>query len=85
LSIEILDSVSRPGGGSLPLLELPTKCLGVAVKNLSTNTLELEMRRNRPPIIGRIEEDRFILDVRTIRDAEISVIEKAFADLVGRV
>jgi len=85
LSVEILDSVSRPGGGSLPLLELPTKCLGVTVKNLSTNALELEMRRNRPPIIGRIEEDRFILDVRTIRDEEIPVIEKAFANLVGRV
>jgi L-seryl-tRNA(Ser) seleniumtransferase len=85
LSIEILDLVSRPGGGSLPLLELPTKCLGIRVKGLSCNTIEHEMRRNRPPIIGRIEEDRFIMDVRTIKDTEISIIEQAFANLVGKV
>lgn len=85
LSIEILDLVSRPGGGSLPLLELPTKCLGIRVKGLSCNTIEHEMRRNRPPIIGRIEEDRFIMDVRTIKDSEISIIEQAFANLVGKV
>ncbi|HHP7234087.1 MAG TPA: L-seryl-tRNA(Sec) selenium transferase [Desulfobacterales bacterium] len=85
LSIEILDLVSRPGGGSLPLLELPTKCLGIRVKGLSCNTIEHEMRRYRPPIIGRIEEDRFIMDVRTIKDTEISIIEKAFANLVGKV
>jgi L-seryl-tRNA(Ser) seleniumtransferase len=85
LSIEILDLVSRPGGGSLPLLELPTKCLGIRVKGLSCNTIEHEMRRYRPPIIGRIEEDRFIMDVRTIKDTEISIIEQAFANLVGKV
>ena len=85
LSIEILDLVSRPGGGSLPLLELPTKCLGIRVKGLSCNTIEHKMRRYRPPIIGRIEEDRFIMDVRTIKDTEISIIEQAFANLVGKV
>jgi len=85
LTIEILDLVSRPGGGSLPLLELPTKCLGVRIKNLSPNTVESEMRRNKPPIIGRIEEDRFVLDVRTIKDEEFFIIEQAFADLVGKV
>lgn len=85
LSIEILDLVSRPGGGSLPLLELPTKCLGIRVENRSCNAVELAMRRNRPPIIARIEDDRFILDVRTIQESEIAIIEQAFANLMGKV
>jgi L-seryl-tRNA(Ser) seleniumtransferase len=41
------------------------------------------MRNSNPPIIGRIENDRFIVDPRTLQEEELDIIEKAFADMLA--
>ena len=84
LNVRRLDLFSRPGGGSLPLLELPTKCLGVVIDGLKPNALQKRLRTNAPPIIGRIENDMFIMDARTIQDEDLTVIEDAFRQLLER-
>jgi L-seryl-tRNA(Ser) seleniumtransferase len=78
IHIELIDLSSRAGGGSLPLLALPSKCVAIKLKGISVNTVERFMRQNSPPIIGRIEEDFFIMDLRTLQDDELSLIETAF-------
>ena len=55
--IELINLSSKAGGGALPLLDLPSKCVGIKVQGMSANNIEKQMRENRPPIIGRIEED----------------------------
>jgi L-seryl-tRNA(Ser) seleniumtransferase len=82
LSIRLMDMFSRAGGGALPLLSLPTKCVGVKVKGMSVNGVERKMRGNCPPIIGRIEEDLFVMDMRTVQDEELQIIVTAFEDLL---
>ncbi len=81
LKIRLMDRSSRAGGGSLPLLQLPSKCVGVNLENCSPNSLETFMRKNDPPIIGRIEDDTFIIDLRTVDDDELTLIKTAFATL----
>ncbi len=66
----------------LPLQELPSKCIGIKIKGISANAIEKYMRENTPPIIGRIEEDFFIMDLRTIREDEFSFIEDAFEKIL---
>ncbi len=83
LTAELLDFSSKAGGGSLPLLDLPSRCLGVTIDGMSANTVELWMRNATPPIIGRIENDRFIMDPRTLQEEELDIIEKAFADMLA--
>ncbi|MFO7714046.1 L-seryl-tRNA(Sec) selenium transferase [Desulfosarcina sp.] len=83
LSAVLLDLSSKAGGGSLPLLELPSRCVGVTVDGVSVNTVELWMRNNTPPIIGRIENDQFIIDPRTLQEEELDIIEKAFTDMLA--
>jgi len=85
LDVQKIDLASRTGGGALPLLELPSKCLQIRIKGMTANTLETAMRTNSPPIIGRIEADSFILDLRTIQDNEIMIIQTAFINLLQRV
>jgi L-seryl-tRNA(Ser) seleniumtransferase len=85
LKIQLLDLFSKPGGGSLPLLELPTKCLGATIEGLSANTLQKRLRASVPPVIGRIENDMFIMDARTVQDDDLAVIEKAFRHLLERI
>jgi L-seryl-tRNA(Ser) seleniumtransferase len=77
LRIDLLDLPSKAGGGSLPLLELPSCCVGLQFADMSPNTLEKRLRRNRPPIIGRIENDWFLIDPRTVQDNELDFIPAA--------
>ncbi len=78
LSVKLLTLSSRVGGGALPIQELPSRCLSVTIQGMSANRIEWAMRNHKPPIIGRIEEDAFIMDMRTVQDADIDVIMSAF-------
>lgn len=84
LQIELINLSSRAGGGSLPLLELPTQCVGVKVTELSVNAIERFLRDQTPPIIGRIDEDYYIMDLRTIQNDELVLIETAFKRLLEK-
>ncbi|OEU67342.1 MAG: L-seryl-tRNA(Sec) selenium transferase [Desulfobacterales bacterium PC51MH44] len=84
LSVTLIDISSRPGGGALPLLKLPSKGVGVKVQGVSANAIEKHMRSNKLPIIGRIEEDYFIMDLRTILDDELTIIKNAFDNMLKK-
>ncbi len=84
LDAGIRDDVSKAGGGSLPLLELPSKCIGIRVEGMSANRLEKQMRLNTPPIIGRIEEDLFIIDLRTVLEDDVSIICQGVARMLKK-
>ena len=68
LSLE--QSTSQIGSGALPTEELPTMVIAIAHATLNANRIAERFRRADPPIIGRIQDDRFLLDLRTIFDAE---------------
>ena len=84
LSVSLINIFSRPGGGSLPLLKIPSKGVGIKVEGISANAIEKQMRNNECPIIGRIEEDLFIMDLRTILDDELQLIENAFKHMLKK-
>ncbi|MDL1970877.1 MAG: L-seryl-tRNA(Sec) selenium transferase [Candidatus Desulfofervidaceae bacterium] len=74
LSVTIKPDISRVGGGALPTQELPTFVVGIKPARLSVSKLEERLRFTEPPLIGRIEEDMFLLDVRTIQDEDLKLI-----------
>jgi L-seryl-tRNA(Ser) seleniumtransferase len=82
MAVEICDLSSTAGGGSLPLLALPSCCVGVRIEGLSVNKLESALRAHRPPVIGRIEKDLFIMDPRTLLDDEVDIIVRAFGNVL---
>jgi len=82
LKAQRVDITSTAGGGALPLLSLPSKGVGVVIKGISANAIERHLRRGELPIIGRIEEDIFIMDLRTILDDEHALIKDAFKHLL---
>jgi len=73
---------SRPGGGSFPELDLPTRCVTIQPLNLSVSKLETAMRLSTPAIIGRIEGNRYILDPRTIQDGQETIISSTLARIL---
>jgi L-seryl-tRNA(Ser) seleniumtransferase len=85
LSVTLCDLTSRAGGGALPLMDLPSCCVGIALAGQSPNRIETALRTGRPPIIGRIENDLYIIDPRTLQDDELETIVAAFAELLKRM
>jgi len=85
IQFNLKEDVSQVGGGALPLQGLPTIVLAMKPLDFSVNSLEESLRKGEPPVIGRINKDEFILDMRTVFDEEIPLlalcIEKALGHL----
>jgi L-seryl-tRNA(Ser) seleniumtransferase len=59
------------GGGSVPAVEIPSWGIALTPGKMSATELEKRFRRATPPVIVRIEDDRVLLDLRTVsRDEE---------------
>ncbi len=85
LTVTLLDLSSKTGGGALPLLDLPSRCVGIRVDGLSVNAVERALRAHVTPIIGRIEAEFFVMDLRTVLDDELDIIVNAFTELIKEV
>ncbi len=85
LTIALQQTFSRPGGGSLPLQEIPTMAVALQVAGLSAAQLEVRMRQSHPPVIGRIDDDVFLLDMRTVAESELSVIAEAVEAVLASI
>lgn len=83
MEVVLTKSSSRVGGGALPLQELSTRCVGIRIKGMSANGIEAIMRKTTPPIIGRIENDLFVMDMRTVQDEEIDIISSIFKKILA--
>jgi len=75
---------SRIGGGSLPRLVLPSQGVTVTFRAGSAQRTEAFLRQHTPPIVGRIEKDRYIMDVRTLQDDDLPHIEQAFRRMLKK-
>jgi len=77
VSVKTLQGFSQVGGGTFPLLEIPTSLISISVAGLSPQQLEQKLRTNPLPIIGRISQNVLLLDLRTITDKDIQEIISA--------
>jgi L-seryl-tRNA(Ser) seleniumtransferase len=64
--IEIVSQSSCVGGGALPVTDLPGSAVGLRFSTLSLEALALELRRQQPAIVARIQDDTLILNLRTV-------------------
>ena len=82
VSLELMDGVSHPGGGSYPLLSLPTTLLLISCQGISPQEIEERFRRAPVPVIGRISSGRFLLDLRTLQEEESPYLIAALRTLI---
>ncbi len=71
LKFAISDGRSAVGGGAAPLVQPETVVLALSHDRLSASELGLMLRSASPAVIGRIEDDRILLDLRTVAEGEI--------------
>jgi len=81
LEIDVQPGASFVGGGAAPDAEIPTWVIALQPKDRSPDDLLEALRRNDPPVLARISEDRVLLDLRTIHPDEELILEKALRTL----
>lgn len=74
IKIDIEDGHSQVGGGSMPLERIDTKLITIIPNNMSVSSLEKKLRLSENHIIGRVYDDKYILDVRTIFEDEFEIV-----------
>lgn len=79
--IKVQDTTAQVGAGAMPERGLPSVAVSCRIEGISPNELAAKLRQNKIPIIGRIERGRVLLDMRTIKDADLSHIIAAFQSL----
>lgn len=67
-TVELVVSAAKAGAGARPDLTIASRALAVTSQTRSASDIATWFRRARPPIVGRIEKDRLLLDLRTIDD-----------------
>ncbi|KXG43230.1 L-seryl-tRNA(Sec) selenium transferase [Tepidibacillus infernus] len=72
--MKIIDGFSEIGGGSMPDVQLLTKLISIKPKHIPVHRFEEALRITSPHIIGRISDEQFFLDVRTIEPKEFDLI-----------
>jgi len=77
----IKKDISKVGGGAFPLEELETYVLEIKNEKLSASELSYKLRMNYPPIFSRIQDEKLILDFRTIKNEDLDIILKALKEI----
>jgi L-seryl-tRNA(Ser) seleniumtransferase len=67
----VVETVARPGGGALPLYDLPSAGVELELE------LAARLRAAEPPVVALVRGDRTLLDCRTIADDEVDLVAAA--------
>jgi L-seryl-tRNA(Ser) seleniumtransferase len=73
-SLDLIEGRSVAGGGSTPEQSLPTWLLAMPGDPIAA---ERALRSSTPPVIARIENDRLVIDLRTVQPEEEAALSRA--------
>lgn len=77
VSLSIVAGNSQVGGGSLPLLDLPTYLMAIAAAGWSPQKIDAAFRGGKAPVLGRIHKGQYLLDLRTLQEADFPALVAA--------
>jgi len=81
IKLELIEGSSAVGGGAAPTSELPTTLIALWRSDKSPNEIEAQLRNSSPPIITRIENDRVVIDLRTVTESEEADLRRGLLSL----
>jgi L-seryl-tRNA(Ser) seleniumtransferase len=68
IDAEVTGGESVLGGGSTPEQSIPTWLIAIAAPGLAG--IERRLRQQDPPVVARLENDRLLVDLRTVEPAD---------------
>lgn len=65
-SAEPVEDVTYLGGGSIPAQRIGTWCVALTPAEGSVDRLATALRQGTPSVVGRVQQDRLLLDLRSV-------------------
>jgi L-seryl-tRNA(Ser) seleniumtransferase len=84
IQCEITLTQSQVGGGALPLSTPDSYALALIPQTGTITDLEKHLRSREIPIIGRIEKERLLLDLRTLQETDRPVLLQGLKEWISR-
>lgn len=82
--IKYCKDISRVGGGTFPECSLPTTLVCLRPKNCTPQELRDQLLNCEPPLVGRLENDAFCLDPRTLHKDEYREVVRVIAEAMKK-
>ena len=83
VKVEAVPTHAVSGGGSLPGVELGSWAVALVPDRARASELQRSLRRSDPPIVARVEDDRVLLDLRTVAPEDDPTLAEAIAGILG--
>lgn len=80
---EVVAGVTYLGGGSIPTQELPTRCIALRPAAVNVDRLATALRQGTPSVVGRVQSDRLLLDLRSVLPRQDTQLLAALEALDG--
>lgn len=77
LSAEVVDTHSQMGSGALPLEKIPSVAVRLIPKELPVSRFARALRTGTPAVVGYIEDEAVMINLRTVREDEIALVASA--------
>lgn len=77
LTTSLVTETSQVGGGAYPTVQLESRLIRFEGEPHAVTKLERFLRQHQPAIIGRIQDNGYLLDLRTLFDDDFEAIVKA--------
>jgi len=84
LGARVVEDQAQVGGGALPTVALPTAAVAVGTADCPARTLDETLRVGDPAVIGRIADDRLLLDCRTVLAPQVIALARALTGAAGQ-
>jgi len=78
----VVPTASAVGGGALPTAALPSWAVEVSPRDMSVFELSVRLREQEPALIGRLQDEKLLLDMRTILPGEESILVQVLTDVL---
>jgi len=79
--VTVVEDITYLGGGSVPTQAIATCCLSLASASGSIDTLAAQLRSGNIAVVGRIHQDRLLLDLRSMLASQDQLLVAAFTAL----
>jgi L-seryl-tRNA(Ser) seleniumtransferase len=77
LDAAIVDTQGYAGGGALPMQALASRAVALRSRRFSAEALAQRLRTGPTRVLGRIEQDLVMIDLRTVDDGELPSLSEA--------
>ena len=83
LEVDIIETQGFAGGGAMPMHALAGFALRLSCTHVSAEDLARRLRIGAIPVVGRIERDKLLLEMRTVADDDLAPLAAAIAQAMG--